>query len=770
MKQKWVGLLVFLLLMPLNGQARYVNEENGQTVESKTWSWNSVKAAVTNWWGNLSQKIQPSPAGSQLEKPAVSQPSQSLLIAQQTKQEILKTKAEFKAATPVKVSQPGKAFSGPLLILGRNNVPVFEFIKLRQRVIKTGTKKIPELDVGMEPTLAVEDLLVKKWTQIPQISEKKVEVLATPNLEKQTELDQAMLAQVPAPQSPEAIPVPVLTEAQKVTGEKVNKISYQFGAERPITEMAIVQFTPEELKLLRGLILVQKKDQCHVATGIFVDLIGSENQEVKDTSRFNLGVCLYEMHLPTEGLKYLSQIIKSKNRELAPEAISTIVKEVPLFHEDDVADALQQGHADQLIPKTVLNDAAYLIAKNLVRKRRMNEVASWVQKIDQKAQRYPYGQFLLAIAEYEQNQPERAITRLKELSVDLATKGINKDLQGLVNLNLGRIAFQKAKYRDSVEAFQRVPKSHPLWMQGLTELAWAQLQSKDAAGAIGNMHSIQSPYFDAVWKPESYIVRSIGYLDICQYADAAKSLGYLKFRYEPWISKADAFLANQSSDKLYEEVVHYLKTRGKERAPQLPSQIILDIAHQRNFLNAQENLNLIVDEIQGYPFIKQLVEKDKSSLAYRKNTALMRIGYLEKKIGSSKAIPGLAKNIPAWQGEINQHKNFLSVFQFKVDTLKEAQDGLGRLQSMAQKSLNEKKAEFRAVAGKVLKANLSKLASRLKKNLENNELVMYEILAGSGENIRYQMAGGKTGAKQAVRAPAGQKWEFEGEFWEDEIG
>jgi hypothetical protein len=32
------------------------------------------------------------------------------------------------------------------------------------------------------------------------------------------------------------------------------------------------------------------------------------------------------------------------------------------------------------------------------------------------------------------------------------------------------------------------------------------------------------------------------------------------------------------------------------------------------------------------------------------------------------------------------------------------------------------------------------------------------------------MAGGKTVGAKPNRQPAGQKWEFEGEFWEDEIG
>jgi len=50
----------------------------------------------------------------------------------------------------------------------------------------------------------------------------------------------------------------------------------------------------------------------------------------------------------------------------------------------------------------------------------------------------------------------------------------------------------------------------------------------------------------------------------------------------------------------------------------------------------------------------------------------------------------------------------------------------------------------------------------------------FEVFSGSGENIRYQVAGGQVSG--ANRIPAHIKpvkmmnWNFDGEFWEDEIG
>ena len=69
----------------------------------------------------------------------------------------------------------------------------------------------------------------------------------------------------------------------------------------------------------------------------------------------------------------------------------------------------------------------------------------------------------------------------------------------------------------------------------------------DPAGAIGNMYSLHSPYFTAVYKPESYVVRTIGYLNICQYGDAYQTLNLMEEIYRPWkrancrVYKADRY-------------------------------------------------------------------------------------------------------------------------------------------------------------------------------------------------------------------------------------
>jgi hypothetical protein len=92
----------------------------------------------------------------------------------------------------------------------------------------------------------------------------------------------------------------------------------------------------------------------------------------------------------------------------------------------------------------------------------------------------------------------------------------------------------------------------------------------------------------------------------------------------------------------------------------------------------------------------------------------------------------------------------------------------------AQKQIGKERSDLETKASQALAQHLNEMQVELSLMISNNEFLRYEVFAGSGENIRYQVAGGNTA--QTQRIPASIKpekalsWSFSGEYWEDEIG
>ena len=275
----------------------------------------------------------------------------------------------------------------------------------------------------------------------------------------------------------EKIEIPILEAAKKVTGDKIAKIVYTLTPDVPYTALPVVAFNEEDLKLLRGLILFEKKDQCHIASGIFSDLIDATKPEVSESSRFHLGICLHEMNLPTEALHHLLKTMHSKNSQFAHDSIKAAVEDLQLQYEMPVVDSLLSIDP-QNIPKESLPQINYLKAKYYIKKNQASKALESALLVPEKTPQYYKAQYVASVAEYELGKADSSLSRQKNMALELTKNGKDKDVLALFEMNLGREAFQKGKYKDSLEAFQKVPKENSLWIQSLMEEAWVQFNQK----------------------------------------------------------------------------------------------------------------------------------------------------------------------------------------------------------------------------------------------------------------------------------------------------
>jgi len=65
----------------------------------------------------------------------------------------------------------------------------------------------------------------------------------------------------------------------------------------------------------------------------------------------------------------------------------------------------------------------------------------------------------------------------------------------------------------------------------------------DYPRALGNIHTIQSPYFPNSFYPEADILRAVIYFSTCQYDDATTIVAKFKTKYEPIKQELESVLA-----------------------------------------------------------------------------------------------------------------------------------------------------------------------------------------------------------------------------------
>ncbi len=91
---------------------------------------------------------------------------------------------------------------------------------------------------------------------------------------------------------------------------------------------------------------------------------------------------------------------------------------------------------------------------------------------------------------------------------------------GMANLALGRLSFSTRQYQVSVRYYDQVDEADADWLQSLFELSWVYFQLKNYPRALGNLHTLNSPYFADQYFPESRVLQALILFYNCRYDEA----------------------------------------------------------------------------------------------------------------------------------------------------------------------------------------------------------------------------------------------------------
>ena len=303
-------------------------------------------------------------------------------------------------------------------------------------------------------------------------------------------------------------------------------------------------------------------------------------------------------------------------------------------------------------------------------------------------------------------------------------------------------------------------------------MGWSQLQSGDFEGAIANMYSIQSPFFASVYKPESYVIRTVGYLNLCQYGDAYKTLSLLEHDYRPQLEKMTKYIGTTGKKGHYETVKNFLKaSKDAKEVDGLPMTVVREMARHRDFTNLQKALNRQIDERPKYGMIEAEIDRSLKRAQGQVNVARKNVDLLRKRFAQAKKTPELVDN--GFAKQLEKELETLNDLFFAVDLYNEAKKAMVAYKADVIAGADTRFENLKSRTEQMLANRLLKMKVELARMLDNNELLRYEVFAGSGENIRYQVAGGDVANRVPANAIPKSKnlhWDFDGEYWEDEIG
>jgi hypothetical protein len=666
----------------------------------------------------------------------------------------------FAADLPdLELKSKGKPPSAILKIKKSSAVPSYEFHK-------ASGKSIPRLDIGEEsefefkvvplqlpPAPTVSNLSPPKNGPPPKLpSPKPFEVKNSTLLISPVKPAQALVTEKGIQQIPEIKTLKEIPEPQP-----------QATDPRPVN---LINFKPQDYKLLEGLIFLEAQKNHDMALAYFAEL--SEDKEFRTEALYHYSRAAQARGLNTEVRAALLKVAQtSQLKEWKFLAAQALAENIALF---DVSNLKEIDPLVQAMEIDISNNDAYNFyrAKYYLEIGNLGQVEDALTLIPEKSAYFNDSLLISALFNYRQGKIESAIIPLLEL---LKRAPREENIRSVGAMTLARLQFQKGLYKEAYQTYLEVNKSHALWLQAMVEQAWSQILTQDYEGAAGNMFSLHTDFFKNAYNPESYTVRTVGYLNLCQFGDAAQALNNMGRRYGPTYGRLETFMTTKKDPNLYETVRQLLKNPDLREVDGLPRSFVIELARHPSFINAQKHMNSFEDEISN--FNKILI-----NLIQREKDLLKRQSEITKEISETKAAqhapkidPGTLKNLTSKETQLDRK---LFLIKFEYQNVNRARTQLKENRQKAVTRLEEEKSVLRKSISSLLSKRFNSLATNLKSLLDQTEVLNYEIYSGAGEQLRYQAAGGDVNTKERPQLkPEVDKsttWKFKGEIWEDEIG
>ncbi len=695
------------------------------------------------------------------DKPAAVRP-QPVVVQQQSEQ---------KAAANQGARAPSSA---PVVPMQMPNHDVLRNLPVNKAGVESyqiTTSKIPFLEVTKEVKVTGQAYALSSESQKKFVNYAIAPLLSPENID--AKVFQELIKTQTTAQNPQFAKM-LATQFVAVSHADLDKVKWMSGEEAVPKLVKYTPLTAEETRLLNGILLYRQGDKCAVAVSLFHPLTKTPFYESE--GNYYLAMCSKQLGLMTDFYEKARRVFEAEDIHYSKRLYKALTDDVPPEVIDGLGKALFKLSANKKafedVDPMVKGNVYYILTNFGAKTDRFKTALSYSQLVPEKHPKFLESQFLRALSEYEIGDKLKAMQIQENLIKQLALDKKNDEFQALVALNLARMQFQEKKFKEAREDFLKVSKDHPLWVQSLTEMGWAQLEMSDFAGAIGNMYSVQSPFFNAVYKPESYVIRTIGYLNICQYGDAYKTLSILEKQYRPFLDKMVAYQSG-AGHAAYQTIRTYISSKAGGEVDGLPGPVIREMARHKDFLVRQLALNRQAEERDIYSRFDKDVEMSLAKAQATITKSRARIENIKKQIVAINNDGTKAEQKLELQENLETEFKTLNSQFFQIDLFNDAKKAVSAYRAESVKLAEQRIASSKVELERVLQKRLTSMKEDLIRILDNNELLRYEVYSGSGENIRFQVAGGeKSNRVPASVLPKSKslQWDFDGEYWEDEIG
>ncbi len=435
----------------------------------------------------------------------------------------------------------------------------------------------------------------------------------------------------------------------------------------------------------------------------------------KQRAEHFMGRALYNMKFYSAALSYFDRIVQqganhayygaalkwlaALSLELPEQA--GILEKIGKYQRADLEQSALSGVRDHLY---------FLLGRHYYNKGEFDAAIELFGSVPEDSTFYSKAKFFEGITyvrKYDGGPAIEAFKRVLERAAQKKKDVEQKEFVELANLSMARVFYSTKQFNLALKYFDKIPQDSPDWLHSLFESSWAYFMLKSYSRTLGNIHTLNAPYFEQEFFPESLILRAVVYYRHCRYDRAEEATTEFQQTYVP-LRKELLAITKKYEDNA--EFYGYVK-KIRNGSAGLPDRVTL---LSQSALNDRQLLKSFsyVDELK-----RELRQVDRAD--------------------------------PAWKS---------TAVAAEIQTDLELQKSLaeGAAGELARDRIKRLATEIGELTQDAIKIDIETL------NAKANEI--------TAELRKEQVPAGPKDSEQIVVDDEHQYWPFNGEYWKDELG
>jgi len=201
----------------------------------------------------------------------------------------------------------------------------------------------------------------------------------------------------------------------------------------------------------------------------------------------------------------------------------------------------------------------------------------------------------------------------------------------LAIMSIARIFYSTGDFDRGLKYYSEIEKYSPDWLQTLFEMSWSYFRAGNVERAMGNLHTLNSPYFEEQYFPESRVLQAVILFTNCRYEDAIVVVDQFVREYDDLRKELNAQMAQNEDPADFYYWLASLSVKGKGFSRKLKRIFNLALADKKlyrlfSFIVALDREEALLESMRQSAVQKDLAERLLGELTTYRELAIGETG------------------------------------------------------------------------------------------------------------------------------------------------